>query len=113
MLGHFIQKHSEPRPRPAEIHTPSALAQLLGTIRLLRGFDDVQPLELSVSEVDKVLSIGSAGRYVLGRCDSRGSFHTQFVGSSDDLNATLKEQIGSYEQFKIIIGQEIQPRRSR
>ena len=98
-----IQKVLGRGPRPAELGGPTTLARLQGSLQVLNGFERVRPLALTDGEVDRVLPVGSTGRYLVGHCDARGSFRIQFAGCSErDLNSTLKAHVGLYREFKVI-----------
>lgn len=60
------------------------------------------PFELSGASIDKQVKKNSIGNYALGYTNKTDdSFIVKYVGRSDsDLNARLKDHIGSYAHFK-------------
>lgn len=59
------------------------------------------PFQLSTDIVNDEVVEGRSGAYALGYIDNLGRFCITFVGSSPtDLNARLKEHIGTAQYFK-------------
>lgn len=59
------------------------------------------PHELTQAAVDRAVVGTGPGAYALGEQNSSGGINVSYVGRSDeDLNARLKDWIGSYKHFK-------------
>jgi hypothetical protein len=60
------------------------------------------PYDLTYEEINRVVTLTSAGTYVLGYVNSDGRFVVQYVGrSDDDINRRLHEWIDKgYTSFK-------------
>ena len=56
--------------------------------------------DLTIVEINKIITRKSAGNYALGYM-SDGAFVVEYVGRSDsDLNKRLKDWVGHYKKFK-------------
>lgn len=60
------------------------------------------PFPLTVTSIDAHVPKGKIGNYGLGYTQGTdGSFIVKYIGRSDaDLNARLKDHVGSYKEFK-------------
>lgn len=59
------------------------------------------PFVLSTNQVDVSVTGKGPGAYALGATNANGGLNVSYVGRSDsDLNARLKQHVGSYTHFK-------------